>query len=246
MTADGIVGKVRVRLNTNTKSRRCTEMVAQKKSMHVASFSFLISEVRADLIKMAEERGAAARLAADSSKDWRDHTLEGLMDRIVGQCMAVLLQHKGRAAGDYAKDSVYRSLVTEALDVKSRAMAKFRLWLDDKSQHIFAVMGRPLRRASRDLIAFLKHALRTHRGAARRAAAMELCKMRGLVEASVEELNEEGEDRLTSAAADGLAVEDLRIQISAAGLERLPVGDSIVSSKCGRVCACGAAAMRAF
>jgi hypothetical protein len=206
-------------------------MVAQKKSMHVASFRFLIGEARADLIKMAEDRGAAARLAADSSKGWREDTVEGLMDKIVDQCMAVLLEHKGRAAGDYAKDSVYRSLVTEALDVKARAVAKFRLWLDDKSQYIFAVMGRPLRRANRDLIAFLKQELRTHRGAARRAAAMELCKMRGLVEASVEELNEEEEDRLMSAAADGLAVEDLRILIAAAGLERLPVGDSMVSSK---------------
>ena len=229
MTADGIIGKIHVRLNANTKSRRCEEIVAQKKSMHLASFRFLVEDVFASLLSMAEERGAGARLAGDPSKaaDVKKFTVEGLVDAVHSQCLTVLKKHEERPAVDYAKDSVYRVLVTEALDVKAWAVSKFLLWLEDESQFIFHVMNRPLRAAYRDRISYLKKELRALGGEARRAAALDLCKMRGLVEEGVEEVNEAGEDCLTCAAADGHAAADLGVLIAAAGIEE-PFLDSMV------------------
>jgi hypothetical protein len=230
VTADGIVGKIRVRLNANTKSRRCEEIMAQKKSMHLASFRFLVEDVLASLLSMAEERGAGARLAGDPSRtaDLKIFTVEGLVNAVHRQCLEVLKKHEERPAVDYAKDSVYRVLVTEALDVKAWAVSKFLLWLEDESQFIFHVMNRPLRVAHRDHVAFLKTALRALGGGARCAAALGLCKMRGLVEESVEEVNEVGEDSLTCAAADGQAAADLGVLIAAAGIEE-PFVDPMVS-----------------
>ena len=171
VTADGIIGKIHVRLNANTKSRRCEEIVAQKKSMHLASFRFLVEDVFASLLSMAEERGAGARLAGDPSKaaDVKKFTVEGLVDAVHSQCLTVLKKHEERPAVDYAKDSVYRVLVTEALDVKAWAVSKFLLWLEDESQFIFHVMNRPLRAAYRDRISYLKKELRALGGEARRA-----------------------------------------------------------------------------
>ena len=229
----GLVRVVPVRANANLTARTLEELVAQKKRTHVASFRFLVAEVRTDLQRIAEESAAAARLANDATKVKLGSKggLAGLIEHVHSQCQVVLRNHEQRPPEDYTKDSVYRGLVTEALDVKAWAVSKFRLWLEDQSQLLFLVVHRPLRTAHRDLIAFLKRGLACLPAkdcATRRVAAERLCKLRGLLENSVEETNEVGEDRLTCAAADGVAGIDLQMLLAAAGFAKSPSTDGMV------------------
>ena len=222
--AAGVVRVVPVRANANLTAGTLEELVAQKKRTHLAAFRFLVSEVRTDLRRIAEEGGAAARLSSDISRTELkpEGTVEALIDRVHSQCDDMLRKHDEHPPEDYTKDSVYRSLVTEALDAKACAISKFRLWLEDERQFIADIIDRPLRTSHRDLIASLKRALAAlpiNDRHARRAAALGLCKLRGVVEESVDETNEAGEDVLTRAAADGLGGTDFKMMLVAAGID---------------------------
>ena len=223
--AEGVVRVVPARANANLTARTLDELVMQKKRTHLAAFRFLVSEVRTDLRRIAETRGAAKRLADDPSKNddpGQRLTVERLIDKVHSQCELVLQRHQQRPAEDYNIDSVYRALVTEALNTRAWAVSKLCLWLEEKGLFITLAMSRPLRTSHRDFVALSKRALAAlpvQATAARRAAALELCKLRGLVEQSADETNEVGEDALTCAAADGLARSDLQLLMTAAGID---------------------------
>jgi hypothetical protein len=206
-----------VRINANLSARTVERIVEQKKRMHCAAFSYLQHEVAEDLPRRAEEGGATARFAADTTKNQDgSHTVEGLIAIIKGQVEAVLAAQRARDAREYIDDAVFQRLVTDMLDARRWAVSKLRLWLEDRSECICFVMGYSLREAHRRFTAYLA---RTADAAGtqgrRRAAALEVCKARGLLQARVDEVNDSNEVPLVAAAADGAAAADIELLVAA-------------------------------
>ncbi len=251
VTADGLVKVVPVRINANLKTLTVEELVGQKRSMHLASFRFLIDEIGQGLERLARERGAAARWERDVERGlFGKPTVEAFCKYIVKQCVEVYARHEATGAALYASDEVFRSLVIETLECKAHAQSKLLWWLEDEAQSISAqgVYGSAttdragsLRAAHRGRIAFLEGALprppqrrtaavrpcsRTAATAVVRPeaawwaadrvqAALELCKVKGLVRESVEETNELGETVFVRAANEGESLRVLELLVEA-------------------------------
>ncbi len=219
-----------VRINVNLSARTVEELLGQKKRMHCAAFRFLLGELKRELARRAEESDAAALLAFEIKTNdvemkkndifdltgSEDSTVEELLEGITRQVERVLAAHDGREERDYADGAVYEGLVTEMLDARRWAVSKLRLWLQDRTQSMRDVLLCSLRDAHRKLTAYLTRAAAaacTEEG--RRAAALEVCKERGLLRARVDETNDSGEAPLVAAATDGASAEDMRLLVAA-------------------------------
>jgi ankyrin repeat protein len=197
----GVVRIVPVRVNSNLTAHTLEQIVSTKKQTHVAAFKYAIQEVERDLSHMA-------------SKEW---WCDYLLQPILSECKEVLKRHGNIEAKEYAKDDVFQQLVTEMLDVKTMAKSKMRLGLDDPSQKPFVLSGVPLNEAHQQLIHFLSHRLSNNEDAsARMAAAMDVCKLKGLFS---RHFDTSVEDRIVSAAAEGVSSRDLELLIEASGLK---------------------------
>ena len=211
VTEDGIVGRIRVRLNANLKARTCDEIVAQKKTTHLAAFRFLISELAHRLHSIAAEEAAEDRVAEDPSRLSCKGTVEELIKHIVGLADEVLARQEQLPAMDYTNDRLFKGLVHDMLDTRAMAESTLRIYLEDRSQYIREYLQPPnstpagvsLLEGHRRLVAWRARALGALEGAERRAASERLCVLRGLVTERVGETNAAGEDPLVRAAADG-------------------------------------------
>jgi hypothetical protein len=217
VTPQGVVRVVPVRATAGTGSGTVEQILGRKRAMHLAAFRFLIAEADRDLRRAAEKDGAGAgRFADDPSKyQGETHSVEGVITRILEQCEVRYRAHEGREAEEYVVDEVFRGLVIEMLDTKAMALSKFRWWLEDRSQYICFMPKKSLRDGHRGLIAYRMGVMAGEAGEQQPATALKLCKLRGLVRERADETNEDGEARLTAAAADGLSPADLRLLVAA-------------------------------
>jgi hypothetical protein len=205
VTAHGIVGVVPVRVNVNLSASTLEELLARKKRGHLASFRFLLADLHRALRRIAADGGAERRLACDSLRVYNGvtHTVDDLITRAVGLAEEVQAAHEGTAAERFADDAAYKGLVTEMLDAGTMAGSLLHLYLEDPTRHIYWVMRMPLHDAHRALAAFRARGMRTLESAARRAAALWLCRLKGLVVERIDEVSRAGETPLVRAAADG-------------------------------------------
>jgi len=127
-------------------------------------------------------------------------------------------------ADSFTRDETFRSLVTEMLHVKAAACSKFRLWLEDPSQAIMLLQKVSLRDAHRQLLSFFHKRMAHEDVSARMLTAMEICKLRGLLDAFAQE--EDVEARLSYAAAEGVGSDDLLLLIEAHGLKHASGSDN--------------------
>ncbi len=120
-------------------------------------------------------------------------------------------------AGSYTSDEVFRGLVTERMEAKAMAVSKLRLWLEDPSLTLVDVFHLNTRFAHRQLLLRLRRALRAvaTTGEERRAQALDLCQVQGLLQAEADEVNDLGETRLIAAAADGESTATLELLVDA-------------------------------
>ena len=202
----GVVVKLRVRLNCNLKLRSCDEIVAQKKTMHLSAFRFLIHELSFCLRNIAQEERAEDRVARDPSRhDGGVWTVEILLVHIMDLAKEVLERHVQRPALDYTDDRVFKGLVHEMIETRSMAESLFRSYLEDSSQYISLILRNgSLLEGHRQLIALRMRALRALVGEEeRRVAAERLSVLRGFVTKYIRETNDAGEDPLVRIAADG-------------------------------------------
>ena len=213
VSALGVVTMVPVRVNANLKTMTVDEILGQKKAMHLASFRYLQDELRRDLEHIAEAEGGSGRLRADTSPGKARFSVHGFVRHIQKQVQEVFERHCAAEASGYIGDEDYRSLATEMLDTKAFALSKLRWWLSDASQLISFKQPEPLRLAHRGRIAFLERMLPT--SADRSGDALALCRAKGLLRRSVDEVNELGESRLVCAAAEGWGVGDLELLVEA-------------------------------
>ena len=202
MTAFGVLGKVRVRLNANLKARSLAELVAQKRIMHAAAFGYLISELDRDLRELVAGPAVAERMLTDQYAREHDGSPTYLVERIIEECRSIHTKHSILETEQFLDDDMYRSLVAESLKVKDMGRAKFSLWLHG-SETAWAIAPKGLKAAWREWNMLQEQrlaALPKEEGA---ELALELCRSKGLLRSSVNESDSFGETPLLSAAGDG-------------------------------------------
>jgi ankyrin repeat protein len=217
----GVVRIVPVHVNSNQTARTLEQMLASKKQTHLAAFRFGLQELQRDLSSTSNELGPA-RYATDFFKEsgGKVYTCEGFVENIMSECKQRLHKHEKLVAGVFAEDETFRSLVTEMLDVKTMAKSKFRLWLDDPRQCISYMEDISINDAHQQLLGFLKKRMQNEDLNARRDTAVKICKLRGILGEIDHEQNDLGqwETRLTSAAAEGIRSNDLKLLLVASGM----------------------------
>jgi hypothetical protein len=204
VTAAGVVRVIPVRVRVNVKSATVDELERKKKTLHMASFKYLVAEIEHELVRLAKEKDADARLEDDRSNDG-SHSVDRFVQRIVQQCQAVYSRHESTSTADFNNDYMYRSLVLDMVTVKEMALAKFCEWIENKASSLIHFrFNAELRTVHRRYIAFLERQLSKF-GAddLKVSVSLKLLKTLGWVSESVLEENELGENRLMAAAAEG-------------------------------------------
>mmetsp|Transcript_66827 Transcript_66827/g.178648 ORF Transcript_66827/g.178648 Transcript_66827/m.178648 type:complete len:320 (-) Transcript_66827:183-1142(-) len=110
----------------------------------------------------------------------------------------------------YLDDAVYRSLVSEALEVKEAGRDKFLLWLHGAEEALL-IKSRLLRAAQRERAMTLEKKLVCLEGEERTSAALSICRTKGLVEQGVNEPDRQGETPLMRAAGSGRGLGEIQL-----------------------------------
>jgi hypothetical protein len=129
----GLVTVLSVRVNINIKTETVEELVAKKKSMHIAAMKAMIDDLGQDLKLISESEEFKQRILADGSMSYASSS--EVVDDIMQQCRSVLQRHEQRDALEFVNDKIYRCLVMQLLDCKSWAKEKLQLWLYDKAEY---------------------------------------------------------------------------------------------------------------
>ena len=236
-TPSGVVQMIPCGLRANLKAATTEELHGRRRRMHLAAFRFRLDELPGRLAVLARDGGAEARLAADPTlcceaggrranvPQW---TVDGLIGRIVEQAGEVLRAHEKLDTAAYVDEARYRGLLRGMAEVFDMAGSKLLGWLEDPACRIAFQHGKALRVTHRQRIAFLMRTLPAE-GPSRRAAAEKLCRVRGLIDATADELNELGETSLAAAAAEGRAAGDLAMLAGAGADVNARDGDGLTA-----------------
>jgi ankyrin repeat protein len=128
----GLVKMLPLRVNANLKARTVEELLGQKKQAHLASFRQMQEELQFDLSRVARDGSAHVRMAVDKVNP-HSFTVDDLLGRILQQCQAVFERQRAVPNSEFARDEVFRSLVTEMLETRAFARSKLLAWLEDDS-----------------------------------------------------------------------------------------------------------------
>jgi hypothetical protein len=146
---------VPVRLNVNLKAETLEQLENKKKNWHMTSFQYRIEELRNQLKEMAQHGNAAARFQKDGSHG-STITVQQLIEKLLSKVQAVKSRHDGVDVKDYAREGIYRSMVSDSLDACRHARSILQLWLDDTSKRIEWCGEYPLLFGHRLLLSFLQ------------------------------------------------------------------------------------------
>ena len=129
----GLVTVLSVRVNINIKTETVEELVAKKKSMHIAAMKAMIDDLGQDLKSISESEAFKERFRKDGSIHYSNSAV--IVEHIIQQCRLVLQRHEERDALEFVNDKIYRCLVMQLLDCKSWAKEKLQLWLHDNAEY---------------------------------------------------------------------------------------------------------------
>ena len=130
-------------------------------------------------------------------------------------------RHERWDGADYRDEDLHRSLEAEMLAARRAAASKLALWRADGALGAEAAGAMRLGEAHTLWLGLLERRLaEAEAGGAgtegeRREVALELCRVKGLVQRGADEVNEYGEARLLTAAAEGWRPRDLRLLVAA-------------------------------
>ena len=220
----GVLKVISVGVNINLKTETVEQLTSKKRSMHVVAFKAVIDETKQWMQAYAEENGRAqARAATDkeyvTGSFGRD--ISWFISKSLEQMQAIKDADSKLPDGDYVNDLKYKALVTRMLSSQEWAKQKLRLWLENEETTIFTIAYSELKSAHRQWLSFLKqrqHAVAAAGSVQRKAAAVKILQCKGLMvteDASVEEAD--GEPLIYAAAADGWALEDVKVRHARAG-----------------------------
>ena len=219
----GVLKVISVGVNINLKTETVEQLTSKKRSMHVVAFKAVIDETKQWMQAHAEENGRAqARAATDKEYGI---VFGGDIPKLISTTLVQMQDIKDVDSelpdGDYVNDLKYKALVTRMLSSQEWAKQKLWLWLENEETNIRTIGFSGLKSAHRQWLSFLKqrqHAVAAAGSAQRKAAAVKILQCKGLMvteDASVEEAD--GEPLIYAAAADGWALEDVKVWLVRAG-----------------------------
>ena len=218
----GVLKVISVGVNINLKTETVEQLTSKKRSMHIVAFKAVIDETKQWMQAHAEENGRAqARAATDKEYKEDDMDISWFISNTLEQMQAIKDADSELPDGDYVNDLKYKALVTRMLSSQEWAKQKLWLWLENEEINIAAIAHSALKSAHRQWLSFLKqrqHAVAAAGSAQRKAAAVKILQCRGLMvteDASAEEAD--GEPLIYAAAADGWALEDVKVWCARAG-----------------------------
>ena len=218
----GVLKVICVGVNINLKTETVEQLTSKKRSMHVVAFKAVIDETKQWMQAYAEENGRAqARAATDKEYGKSGWDISLLISKTLGQMQKIKDADSELPDGNYVNDLKYKALVTRMLSSQEWAKQKLRLWLENEETTIFSIAYSELKSAHRQWLSFLKqrqHAVAAAGSVQRKAAAVKILQCKGLMvteDASVEEAD--GEPLIYAAAADGWALEDVKVRHARAG-----------------------------
>ena len=219
----GVLKVISVGVNINLKTETVEQLTSKKRSMHVVAFKAVIDETKQWMQAHAEENGRAqARAATDKEYGKLGLSISELISKTLEQMQKIKDADSKLPDGDYVNDLKYKALVTRMLSSQEWAKQKLRLWLENKETDISTIIYcTNLKSAHRQWLSFLKqrqHAVAAAGSVQRKAAAVKILQCKGLMvteDASVEEAD--GEPLIYAAAADGWALEDVKVRHARAG-----------------------------
>ena len=219
-TPEGIVTILPVRMNMNVKTMTVEELLRQKKTMHLSSFSFIINEMSRKLDEEALHSRILERMKRDREIEagQRMAKLKEFKLKIVQQCKEVFDKQDKRGSECYVDPTIFRSLVMEMLDCNTFAMSKVCFYLEDPSARLLFLMQATLRSAHRRYVSYLE--MHCNDSA---EAAWTVCRVKGLLTAewpreptgSNDLEMVEDEPRIVSAASEDLSENELRLLVAA-------------------------------
>jgi hypothetical protein len=219
----GVLTVIPVRVNINIRTETVEQLLGKKKSMHVAAFKSVIDETKQWLRAYAEEGGRAhARAATDREYGkYNRYNLSWFISETLKLMHHVKDTHAELPDDEYVNDLKYRALVTRMLSSQEWAKQKLWLWLENEETNIATIAYSELKSAHRQWLSFLKqrqHAVAAAGSIQRKAAAVKILQCKGLMvtdDASMKEAD--GEPLIYAAAADGWALEDVKVWRARAG-----------------------------
>jgi hypothetical protein len=201
-----------VRVNANLKTETVEELIEKKKRMHLSAARLLADEVKADLEQLSNSLESKQRYQQDQTGCEDGFTLETLFRTICEQCEVVLMRHSSSSLSDYIDDNVFRSMVTEILNMKTWAHEKWKLWLRSTSEYIRFVQRYSLLESHRFWLGYLQKCIygSQPQSIERKQACLELLQSKGLVRHNIRgERNADGEDVIIIAGGDGWSADDI-------------------------------------
>ena len=211
-TGNGLVTIIPVRVNMNLQTMTVEEIRERKKNMHLSCFRFMLEDLKRELLELRDNNKRG--LFGDGLNSL---PVTAFLDRIVAQVLGVYIKHKKKPPSDYNRDEKYRHLVIQMLEVKTMALSKFKFWLECKEQRMEALHDLFLREAHRAYIGWLQNQLESCRKEIQNSAhvvapiqhvselylkAVAICRLKGLIDESVDDENALGECRIIRAAAE--------------------------------------------
>ncbi len=196
------MNKILLRVNANTKTPTCQELLGQKKRMHLSSFQYLLDSMEKDLKERVAASDAAERIQSDNSYLDCEREQSGLVISIMETCRRFHCAHEAVCVELYSDEEVYRNIVGESLDVIAMGKKTFQLWLDG-IRTVAEINLSSLLDCHRLWTAEQRKKLKLCPEKYCEKLALDLCRSMGLLKASVDEQSLFGETPLLSAAANG-------------------------------------------
>ena len=218
----GVLKVISVGVNINLKTETVEQLTSKKRGMHIVAFKAVIDETKQWMQAHAEENGRAqARAATDKAYGKYGQDVSWFISETLEQMQAIKDADSELPDGDYVNNLKYKALVTRMLSSQEWAKQKLWLWLENEETNIVTIAYSELKSAHRQWLSFLKqrqHAVAATGSVQRKAAAVKILQCKGLMvteDASAEEAD--GEPLIYAAAADGWALEDVKVWLVRAG-----------------------------
>jgi len=206
----GLLKVVSVRININIKTETVEQLTGKKKSMHVAAFKSVIDDTQRWMrALMDDDQRGVGRGDDKNRKQW-------FVEKTINQMIEVKEEDEKLPNEVYVNDLKYRANVTRMLSAQEWAKQKLWLWLENPSASLVDIGVLSLKSAHRQWLAFLKqqqHAVADKGSVACQSAAVKILQCKGLMASDdAKQEAEDGEPLICAAAADGWALDDVKVK----------------------------------
>jgi hypothetical protein len=237
VTAKGVVSVIPVRIVPNMKTQTVEEALQRKKSLHISAFAYQMDDLHREITELMTSAEAENRLREsrdlglarqDIMSEWDRVTTASIVNNVMVKCRDVLSRHQRVDAEDFTDDSIYRALSVEMVSTRTCALSTINCaldyWVDWRNFGLWDPITDEHKEWEPDLLTFHRHYIGFLKkrisgsppgSAVAKETALKICRIRGLVEKTVEAVNHKKEAKLAVAVYDGVGLDLLGLLVDA-------------------------------